>query len=68
MLPAARGRELAKATIVQALRVAAVDDCRTAALQVDSDNGSGAPALYASLGFTTARTEVTWARELPPLL
>ena len=48
--------------------MAAVDDCRTAALQVDSDNGSGAPALYEGLGFTTARTEVTWSRELPPLV
>jgi ribosomal protein S18 acetylase RimI-like enzyme len=68
VLPPARGRGLAKATIVQALRVAADNDCRTAALQVDSDNGSGAPALYAGLGFTTERTEVTWSRELPPLV
>jgi mycothiol synthase len=67
VLPQARGRGLSKATIVQALRVAAVNDCQVAGLQVDSDNGSGALGLYESLGFTTARTEVSWSQHLAPL-
>jgi len=67
VLPRARGRGLSKAAIVQALRVAAENDCQVAGLQVDSDNGSGALGLYESLGFSTARTEVSWSRHLEPL-
>jgi mycothiol synthase len=67
VLPQARGRGLSKATIVQALRVAADSDCQTAGLQVDSDNVSGALGLYGSLGFTAGRTEVSWSRHLAPL-
>jgi mycothiol synthase len=65
VLPGARGRGLSKATIVQALRVAAEHDCQLASLQVDTDNSSGALRLYESLGFTTTRTEVSWSRDLP---
>jgi mycothiol synthase len=68
VLPQARGRGLSKATIVQALRVAAANDCQIAGLQVDSDNVSGALGLYESLGFTTGRTEVSWSRHLAPLV
>jgi mycothiol synthase len=67
VLPAARGRGLAKATIAQALRVAADNDCRRAGLQVDSENVTGALGLYEGLGFTTRRTQVSWSRDLPPL-
>jgi mycothiol synthase len=67
VLPQARGRGLSKATIVQALHVAAEHDCQTAGLQVDSGNVTGALGLYESLGFTTDRTEVSWSRYLPPL-
>jgi mycothiol synthase len=66
VLPHARGRGLSKATIVQALRVAAENDCQLASLQVDNDNSSGALRLYEGLGFTTDRTEVSWTRDLPP--
>jgi ribosomal protein S18 acetylase RimI-like enzyme len=67
VLPHARGQGLATALIVQALRVAAERDCQTAGLQVDGGNVTGALGLYESLGFTTARTEVSWSRHLPPL-
>jgi mycothiol synthase len=67
VLPQARGRGLSKAVIVQALRVAADRDCQLAGLQVDSGNVTGALGLYESLGFTTARTEISWSRHLPPL-
>jgi mycothiol synthase len=66
VLPAARGRGLAKATIAQALRAAADDGCRRAGLQVDSENVTGALGLYEGLGFTTRRTQVSWSRDLPP--
>jgi mycothiol synthase len=67
VLPRARGRGLATAAIVQALRVAAESDCQIAGLQVDSGNVTGALGLYESLGFGTARTEVSWSRHLDPL-
>ncbi|WP_369136939.1 GNAT family N-acetyltransferase [Modestobacter versicolor] len=67
VLPEARGRGLAKAVIVEALRVAAAGDCQTAGLQVDSGNVTGALGLYESLGFRTSRTEVSWSRHLDPL-
>jgi mycothiol synthase len=67
VLPQVRGRGLSKATIVQALRVAAENDCQTAGLQVDSENVTGALGLYESLGFTTGRTQVSWSRHLAPL-
>jgi mycothiol synthase len=67
VLPAARGRGLAKATIAAALRAAADGDCRRASLQVDSENVTGALGLYEGLGFTRRRTQVSWARPLPPI-
>ena len=67
VLPAARGRGLAPATIAEALRVAAEHGCGRAALGVDSENGSGALRLYEGLGFRTRRTQVTWVQELPAL-
>jgi mycothiol synthase len=67
VLPRARGRGLSTAAIVEALRVAAANDCRRAALEVDSENVTGALGLYERLGFGTARTHVAWSRTLPPL-
>jgi mycothiol synthase len=64
-LPTARGRGLATAAIAAALRTAAGAECRTAGLQVDSDNVTGALRLYEALGFSTRRTHVSWTRELP---
>jgi mycothiol synthase len=66
VLPEARGRGLAKAVIAEALRRGAANDCRTAGLNVDSDNVTGALRLYEGLGFQTIRTNVTWSLALPP--
>jgi mycothiol synthase len=66
VLPSARGRGLAKATIASVLRTAAEQGCRSAGLQVDSENVTGALGLYEGLGFTKRRTQVSWSLPLPP--
>ena len=65
-LPEFRGRGLARAAIAGSLRAAASAGCDAAALQVDAGNVTGALRVYEGLGFTTRRTQVSWARELPP--
>ncbi|SFF53506.1 GNAT family N-acetyltransferase [Blastococcus tunisiensis] len=65
VLPSARGRGLAKATITAVLRAAAQRGFGRATLQVDSANVTGALALYEGLGFTRRRTQVSWTRPLP---
>jgi mycothiol synthase len=65
VLPSARGRGLAKATIAAVLRAAAEQGVRDATLQVDSENVSGALRLYEGLGFRRRRTQVSWALSLP---
>lgn len=67
VLPSARGRGLGSAMIATALREAAARGCATAALDVDSDNVTGALRLYEGLGFRTVRTRVAWSTALPPL-
>ena len=67
VVPAARGRGVSKAVIIEALHAAAAADCQTAGLEVDSENVTGALGLYESLGFTTHRTQVSWSRHLSPL-
>ncbi|WP_089337828.1 GNAT family N-acetyltransferase [Blastococcus mobilis] len=68
VLPAARGRGLAKAIIATSLRAAAERGCRSAGLQVDSENVTGALRLYEGLGFTKRRTQVSWTRALPAVV
>jgi mycothiol synthase len=65
VLPHARGRGLAKATIAAALRAGAEGGCRAAGLDVDSANATGALGLYESLGFSTRRTQARWVLALP---
>jgi len=67
VVPQARGRGLSKAVIIEALHRAAASDCRTAGLEVDSENVTGALGVYESLGFGTAHTQVSWSRVLAPL-
>jgi mycothiol synthase len=67
VVPAARGRGVSKAVIIEAMHAAAAQDCQTSGLEVDSQNVTGALGLYESLGFTTARTQVSWSRRLAPL-
>ena len=67
VLPPARGRGLATAVIVEALRAAAQAGCVSAGLGVDSENVTGAMRLYENLGFTAVRSQVAWSRTLPPV-
>lgn len=67
VLPSARGRGLAKATIASVLRAAADRGFRAASLSVDSENVTGALALYEGVGFTKRRTQIQWALLLPPV-
>jgi mycothiol synthase len=67
VLPGARGRGLGTAVIAEGLRLGAAGDCRTAGLNVDSHNVTGALRLYESLGFETIRTNVSWSLALPPV-
>ena len=67
VLPPARGRGVATAVIVEALRAAAEAGCVSACLGVDSENVTGAVRLYENLGFATVRTQVAWSRSLPPV-
>jgi mycothiol synthase len=67
VVPAARGRGLSKAVIIEALHAAAAADCQTAGLEVDSENVTGALGLYESLGFATHRTQISWSHQLAPL-
>jgi mycothiol synthase len=67
VLPHARGRGLATAVIVEALRAAAQARCVSAGLGVDSENATGAMRLYENSGFTAVRSHVTWSRTLPPV-
>jgi ribosomal protein S18 acetylase RimI-like enzyme len=66
-LPQVRGRGLATAAIATSLRAAARHGCDLAALDVDSENGTGAVGLYERLGFRVARERVSWSRRIPPL-
>jgi ribosomal protein S18 acetylase RimI-like enzyme len=66
VLPAARGRGVATAAIAAALSAAAADGCGKAALDVDTENSTGALALYERVGFRTIRTWTAWAHPLPP--
>ena len=65
VLPAERGRGVASAVITAVLRSAAAAGCRTAGLDVDSGNVTGAPRVYERLGFRTTRTKVSWSTTLP---
>ncbi|WP_245160081.1 GNAT family N-acetyltransferase [Blastococcus sp. CT_GayMR20] len=66
VLPHARGRGLATAAIVEALRVAAGAGCVGARLGVDTENVTGALRLYENLGFSTVLTQVAWSQDLAP--
>jgi mycothiol synthase len=67
VLPRARGRGVATAVITAALRAGAENECVVAGLEVDSGNVTGALQLYERLGFTTARSSVSWELALPPV-
>jgi mycothiol synthase len=65
--PRARGRGLARVCVAAALRAGAAEGLTTAALSVDSENGSGAGRLYESMGFTHIRVNAVYRKLVPPL-
>jgi mycothiol synthase len=65
VLPAGRGRGIAKAAIAAALRAAAEDGAERAGLTVDSENTTGALRLYEGLGFEVTHRETVWAYRVP---
>ncbi len=67
VLPPARGRGVASAVVLAALRCAAAAGCTRADLEVDSDNVTGALRLYERLGFRAVRTQVSWSTTVPPV-
>ena len=67
VLPQARGRGVASATIAEVLRTAAEHDCQSAALGVDTGNVTGALRLYEGLGFRAVRSRVSFTLALPPV-
>ena len=60
-----RGRGLARACLAASVRAMAEQGYTTACLDVDSENGSGAGALYASLGFRLDRVIAHYGRLEP---
>jgi ribosomal protein S18 acetylase RimI-like enzyme len=61
----ARGRGLARAGLLETLRLAIAAGYSKAELDVDSINPSGAGALYESVGFKRTRTTAVFDRPVP---
>jgi ribosomal protein S18 acetylase RimI-like enzyme len=59
-----RGRGLAKALVADGFRRYRARGARRVGLKVESTNPTGAPQLYAKLGFETDRRYVTWVKPL----
>jgi ribosomal protein S18 acetylase RimI-like enzyme len=59
-----RGRGLAKALLVHGLATYAARGAERVGLKVDAANPTGAPQLYARLGFVTDRRFETWRKGL----
>jgi len=63
--PAHRGRGLARFLLEEALRRFAADGMTTAALDMDSGNGTGALALYEGLGYRVVSRAPVWEKTIP---
>ncbi|MFD7024000.1 GNAT family N-acetyltransferase [Promicromonospora sukumoe] len=59
-----RGRRIAVALLTHAMRVFADDGMQHAELDVDTDNPTGAPALYTRLGYAKSEGSTLYAIEL----
>ncbi|WP_129785174.1 GNAT family N-acetyltransferase [Promicromonospora panici] len=59
-----RGRRIAAALLTHAMHVYAADGMQYAELDVDADNPTGAPALYARLGYTKSDGSTVYSIEL----
>lgn len=62
---AARGRGLAKATLLGSLRAAQAAGFERAELDVDSQNPTGALGLYEGTGFARAKVKAAYAKRVP---
>lgn len=60
VLPGHRGRGIASALLIEAMRRYVADGMATAGLGVDADNVTSALRLYESLGFQTRRMETAY--------
>ena len=65
VLPAARGRGVARAVITASLSAAAAAGLQRAGLTVDTHNTTGALRLYEGLGFAVDGRETIWACRVP---
>ncbi|WP_445154602.1 GNAT family N-acetyltransferase [Arthrobacter sp. Hor0625] len=59
-----RGRGVAQALLAEAMRRFAAAGMDKASLDVDSENPTGALALYTKLGYTTVNRSMAWDKEL----
>lgn len=59
-----RGRGIAQALLAEAMRRFAAAGMDKASLDVDSENPTGALALYTKLGYTTVNRSMAWDKEL----
>lgn len=59
-----RGRGLAQALLADAMRRFAAAGMEKASLDVDSDNPTGALALYTKMGYRTVNRSMAWDKEL----
>jgi ribosomal protein S18 acetylase RimI-like enzyme len=59
-----RGRGLAKALLAEGFRRYRERGARSVGLKVESTNPTGAPQLYARLGFEVDQRYVTWVKRL----
>ena len=59
-----RGRGVAQALLADAMRRFAAAGMDKASLDVDSENPTGALALYAKMGYVAVNTSMAWDKEL----
>ncbi|MPV37689.1 GNAT family N-acetyltransferase [Georgenia subflava] len=64
VLPQWRGRHVASALLVRAMRAYAADGMEYAGLDVDTDNPTGAAGLYARLGYERTRGSAMYTIEI----
>ncbi|MPV37682.1 GNAT family N-acetyltransferase [Georgenia subflava] len=62
--PAWRRRRIAPALLVASMRAFAADGIERAGLGVDTENGSGALALYTRLGYEPERRSIAYVKDL----
>lgn len=60
-----RGRGVARALLADAMRRFAAAGMDRASLDVDSENPTGALALYEKMGYTAVNRSLAWDKELP---